>query len=72
MTAKQQIIACFNDASDNLSVEEAIHRLVLWQNLEKAIRESDVGDEMDHDEFVKQLTEEGAFDESSMDPKIAK
>ena len=72
MTAKQQILACFTSASDNLSVEEAIHRLVLWQNLEKAVRESDAGDEMDHEDFVKELIAEGAFDESPVDPEIAK
>jgi hypothetical protein len=59
MTAKHRLLACFENVSDDITAEEAIHRIVLLSNLDRALLDAD---EMDHDEFVEELKSENVFE----------
>lgn len=60
MTVKDRFLACLSRAEDDISAEEAIHRLVLLTTLDRATSDSD---EMDHEESVRELEEGGAKSE---------
>jgi predicted transcriptional regulator len=63
MTTKEKILAVIHSLSDEVSIDEAIDRLYLLRKVETGILQADVGDVMEHDEFMKQLDDEEASED---------
>jgi len=60
MTSKQTAIAVINSLSDDATLDEMIDRLYLARKIELGIAQADVGDVMEHEEFMAELEQEDA------------
>ena len=60
MTTKEKILGVIESLDDNASIEQAIDRLYLLHKIEIGIQQADVGEGMEHEEFMKQLEDETA------------
>ena len=58
MTTKEKILSVIHSLDDDTSVDHAIDRLYLLRKIDIGIGQADVGDVVEHDEFMKQLEDD--------------
>jgi predicted transcriptional regulator len=60
MTTKEKILAVIATLEDDVSIDQAIERLHLLHKIEIGLQQSEAGEGIEHDEFMKQLDNEVA------------
>ena len=60
MTTKEKVIKVINSLSDDATLDDVIDRLYLLRKLELGMAQAELGDVMEHHEFMDELEREDA------------